>query len=350
VIQRGWNFVEPETEFLHMEAGTDPVSYSSPVLAGERLIFGSERFGLVSLNKNNGQQLWRRNMEGGVTSVPLVNESTVYAGTETGVVYSVDLATGQVRWRATLTGPVQGSFLLSYQRLYVGTADDAVHCLDPGTGKLIWTYRRPASGGTSVRGGGSPAAVNGKIWVGFTDGSLLALNPETGAVESEKQFRDNLKFADIDSRVVGWREGLLVSTYDGRLRYLRKDGSVIWEFSSGSARMPVLGDGDRIYYPSSDGTVYALSGNSGKPIWSYPLRRGVPTGLSLVTFKGRKLLLLAASEEKVVVLDAANGQAIGQVSLGRGSGSYGNIATDAENGKFYVLSTHSRVHEFRLKL
>lgn len=350
MLQRGWNYVESEKEFLSMEAGQAPVTFSAPVLAGEKLIFGSDRFGLVALAARNGQQLWRRQLDGPVTAQPLVHEQAIYAGTDTGSLYAFDAAGGKESWKISLGAPLHGSFLLAYQRLYVGTADEGIHAVDPSTGKVLWTYRRPAFGGTSVRGGGNPSAINGRIWMGFSDGSLLGLNPESGAVESERSFRDNLKFADIDAKVVGWRDGMLVSTYDGRLRFLRKDGSTIWEFPAGGARAPLLSDGEVLYYPSSDGAVYAISGQSGKEIWNFPLRRGVPTGMALITKEGRKVLVLTVSEEKVIALDAANGRMLGQVSLGRGSGSYGSIAADPESGRFYVISHSSRVHEFRLKL
>jgi outer membrane protein assembly factor BamB len=274
----------------------------------------------------------------------------VYAGSESGTLYALELAGGREQWKTELGAPVHGTFLLAFQRLFVGTSDEALHALDPATGKLLWTYRRPSFGGTSVRGGGNPAAVNGRIWMGFSDGSLLSLNPESGVVESERSFRDNLKFSDIDAKVVGWREGMLVATYDGRLRYLRKDGSLIWEFPYGGGRAPLLSDGEVIYFPSSDGAIYAISGNSGKEIWSHPLRRGVPTGMALIHWKDKKVLAVTVSEEKVLVLDALSGKVLGQASLGRGSGSYGAVAADPESGKFYVLSLSSRLHEFSLRL
>lgn len=349
ILRKGWNYIESEKEILDLDAGQDPLSYSAPVLAGEKLIFGSERFGITVLAKKNGRKLWQRNLDGPVSAQPLVSENLLFAGSEAGTLYSFDLE-GNERWKVPLSAPIRGSFLMAFQRLFVATADEGLYAMDPSTGKVLWNYRRPAFGGTSVFGGGNPAAVNGKIWMGFSDGSLLALHPETGAVESEKVFRDSLKFTDIDARVVGWRDGMFVSTYDAKLRYLRKDGSTAWEFKSGGARAPVLSDGDVIYFPSSDGSVYALSGNTGKEIWNYALHRGVPTGLSLVTVKQRKLLLLAGSEEKVIVLDALTGQALAQSSLGRGSGTYGPMAVDSENNSFYVLSQFSRIYEFHLNL
>ena len=66
--------------------------------------------------------------------------------------------------------------------------------------------------------------------------------------------------------------------------------------------------------------------------------------------EGRKVLAVAASEEKVFLVDAASGKLLGQASLGRGSGTYGSIAVDPSQSAFYVLSLRSRVHEFRIKL
>jgi outer membrane protein assembly factor BamB len=350
VVKRGWSYVEPEKSFLNLESGVGVISYSSPILASERVIFGSERFGLTVLSKRNGQVLWQRPLDGPVMAQPLADDSRVFVGSGGGSLYCLDINGGHEIWRIKLGAPVQGTLISAYQRLFVGTEDEALHAVDPATGKVLWTYRRPAFSGTSVKGGGNPAAIGGKIWLGFSDGSLISLNPDTGAVESEKQFRDNLKFSDLDAKVVGWRDGLLVTTYDGKLRYLRRDGSVIWEFKSGGDRAPLVGEGDVIYFPSSDGAVYAISGNSGKEIWSFSLRRGIPAGLALVNRQGKKILLVAASEEKVAALDAATGKVLGQASLGRASGSYGSIAVSPDGRQLFVLSQMSRVHEFHLNL
>jgi outer membrane protein assembly factor BamB len=350
VLQRGWSYLEPEKSFLGLETGVDAISYSSPVLASERLIFGSERFGITALSRRNGQVLWQHKLDSAVMAVPLVLENFVVAGSGAGTVYKLELNGGHEVWHVNLGSAVNGAPIFAYQRLYVGTEDEAVHALDPATGKVLWSYRRPPFSGTSVRGGGNPAAVAGKIWLGFSDGFLVSLNPDSGAVESEKQYRDNLKFSDLDARVVGWRDGLLVSTYDGKLRYLRRDGSLVWEFKSGGSRPPLVDDGEVIYFPSSDGAVYAISGNTGKEIWSYALKRGIPAGIALVTRHQKKILVVAGTEEKVLALDAGSGKLLGQVSLGKSSGSYGNIAVNPDGSQFFVLSQMSRVHEFRLNL
>lgn len=349
-LQRGWSYIEPGKESLSMDAGVAPVSYSGPVIAGEKLLVGSDRFGLMALSKKNGQVLWQKQIPDGVSVLPFVVESKVFVGTELGNVLQLGLENGANGWVANLGAPVHGSMTFSFDRLYVATADEAVHCLDPSTGKVLWSYRRPSFSGTSIRGGGNPSVVAGKIWIGFSDGALVSLDPQSGAMESERVFRDNLKFMDLDAKVIGWKEGLLVSTYDGRLRHLKRDGTLLWEFPAGSARAPLVTEGDKIFLPSSDGILYALAGNTGKEIWRYAFRRGVPTGISLIKRGAKSYLLVAGSEEKVFVIDAENGAVVAESSFGRGSGSYAPLAVDAASGSFFVLSSYSRVYQFFLNL
>jgi outer membrane protein assembly factor BamB len=349
VLQRGWSFVEGEKEFLAQDAGVAQVSFSAPVLAAEKIVFGSDRFGITALAKRNGQILWQKKIADGIAAQPYVDATNVYAGSEGGVLRKYDINSGRTIWEVTLTGPVHGAPIYAFQRLYVGTADEALHAIDTGTGKVLWTYRRPAFNSTSIRGGGNPAAIAGKIWIGFSDGALVSLDPETGAVDSEKIYRDNLKFMDIDARVVGWKDGLLVVTYDGKLRHTKRDGTLIWEFPAGGARAPLVTDGETIYLPSSEGTVYAI-GAKGNEIWRRSFRRGVPSGLGVVNRNGKKVLVNTTTEDKVYALDAGSGAVLGESSLGHGSGSFAPLAIDEKTGSVYVLSNYSRVHEYLLHL
>jgi hypothetical protein len=69
-----------------------------------------------------------------------------------------------------------------------------------------------------------------------------------------------------------------------------------------------------------------------------------------MTVAGKRVLVVASSEDRVYALDAADGRLLGEQTLGHGSGSYAPVAVDESRGVFYVLSSFSRVHEFRLHL
>lgn len=346
--RRGWTHIESDKEFFRMESGVNPVSYSGPVISGSQILFGSDRFGLTALAKASGKKLWSFPMDG-VSALPLVTETSIFVGSDIGELYRIAKDSGRKEFQVSLGAPIQGTLLFVRDRLFVSTADEAVHALDPKTGKILWVYRRPAFSGTSIRGGGNLAYISGKIWVGFSDGALVGLNPESGGLENERIFRDNLKFVDVDARVLGWKDQILVANYDGKLRMLRKDLSTVWEFEGGGSRTPLL-VGDTIYHASSNGIVYAIQASSGKEIWQFALRRGVPTGLAILEKNGKSFLAVAASEERAYLLDGGSGKLLDSVLLGRGSGSYSPLVSDVESQSFYLLSAYSRLYQIRLEL
>jgi outer membrane protein assembly factor BamB len=344
--RRGWSAVEANPP--EFESGLAPVNYGGALLLDRTLIVGSERFGLQAFAAANGKRLWKKSLPEEIAVAPVSKGKAVFVGTEGGLLLAIDSAKqGKTLWETRLPGPIRGIMLLAFDRLFVGTADEAVHAIDPNTGKVLWVYRRPPFTGTGVFGGPSPAVVSGKIWVGFSDGTLVALQPEAGTVEFERAFRDQLRFYDLDAKVVGWKDGLLVATYDGKLRHLRKDGATVWEFPAGGARAVVLGGGDRILLPSSDGSLYSIDGNTGREQWRFSLPRGVPTSAAFVN-QGANIAVVS-SDRDLFLLDSASGSVLGRKSIGRGSGTYSSVVVDEESRSFYLVSTFSRVYQFLLQ-
>jgi len=351
VLARGWSFIENSGE-KELDAGVQPLTYANPVIEGDKIIFGSERFGLRVLHKDTGQVLWKKNIPDGINSQPLIAQNRVYVGSEDGVLRCVDLQSGNELWQKNLGMSIHGAPILASDRLVVGTIDENIHAIDPTSGKILWTYKRPLTTGTSIRGGGNPSYINGSIWVGFSDGSLVVLEINDGSVKEEKQFRDNVKFPDINAKVIAWKEGVLVPTYDGKLRYLKKDLSLIWEFPAGGARavLPSTINGNLLFFPSSEGTVYAIAGDTGKEVWRFSMPYGSPTGIALMGNgeTSTATLVVASSEHKIFALDAYTGKELGKSSLGRGSGSFSSLAIDQEKKNVYVLSLFSRLHQFKV--
>src|SRR3989344_9688828 len=161
IIQRGWAYIEPEQDLLNLEAGVQPVSKSAPVIVGEKLIYGSERFGLSAISRGNGHLLWRKQLDEEVIAPPLVKGTQLFVGSGSGNFFAFDSGSGRELWQVNLGAPVHGTPTYAFDRIYVGTQDDAVHSIDPATGKVLWNYRRPLQGSTTIRGGGNPSAVAG---------------------------------------------------------------------------------------------------------------------------------------------------------------------------------------------
>ncbi len=353
-VQRGWAFIESSDEMADMEISSPPINFSSAILQGDLLYVGTGRFGIQVFNKHSGNLVWRRKVPGGITSDIAILNKKIVVGTNEGFAHAYPLGGGKVLWTQNLRFPVVGKPVFLAGRILIGTVDHALHSLDASTGKILWTYRRSSATGTTIKGGGNATVIAGKFWVGFADGSLAVLEPNDGSVLREKQFRDNLKFTDIDAPPVPWRSGVFVSTYDGRLRYIKRNGLPIWTFPKGSAK-PVIPGGEKgsLFLPSSDGTIYAISEKSGKRIWSYTVDRGVPTGLAYFPSLAAKgttagLLVAASSDNFLYILDASNGSLKQRISLGSSSGAYGSIAVDNKEKAFYLVSHYGRVYQFQV--
>lgn len=350
ILSRGWSYTENSATSI--DAGAQPLTYGSPVLEGDRIVFGSERFGITVLHKSTGQVLWQKKIPEGVSSQPLIVQKTIYVGADDGTLRALDFQSGKDLWQISLGMPAQGSPILAADRLVIAAIDQSVYAVDPSTGKILWTYKRPLTVGTNVKGGGNPSYINGGIWIGFSDGSLLVLDPNDGSVKQERQFRDNVKFTDINAKPVAWREGVLVPSYDGKLRYMKRDLTPIWEFPAGGARavLPSTLKDSLLFLPSSEGSVYAIQGDTGKEAWRFSTSYGTPTGIALLEdAAGNATLVIASSEHKIYAVDANTGRELGQLSLGRGSGSFSSIAVDQKEGNAYILSHFSRIHQCRIR-
>lgn len=355
LVRRGWSFIEPSEEIADMETGSPPINFSSAAIKGDTLFVGTERFGVQAFNKHNGSLVWQQAVPGGVTSDIAILDNKIIVGSNEGFAYAYPLGGGEALWSQDLRFPVMGRPAYVAGRVLIGTVDHALHALDASTGKVLWTYRRSSASGTTIKGGGNAVVIGGKFWVGFADGSLTVLEPNDGSVLRERQFRDSLKFTDIDAPPVPWRSGVFVSTYDGRLRFIKQDGLPIWTFPKGSAK-PVLPGGEKgnVFLPGSDGDIYAVSETSGKRVWNFSVDRGVPTGLAYfpsAQVKGTSagILVAASSDNFVYVLDANDGKLMQKFSLGSSSGAYGAIAADAKEKNFYLVSHYGRVFQFKVQ-
>jgi outer membrane protein assembly factor BamB len=352
VLKRGWTYSENSRESkTTLEAGVTPVDFSSPVENGDHIVLATARIGLVVIHKDNGQVIWKRlALNETFSGKPLIAKNLIIIGSEEGYMHAFRLDNGQQVWKVPVPAPARGESVIIGDTVVFSCADESVHANDVMTGKELWTHRRPSYAGTSIFGGGNPAIIGGQIWIGFSDGTLTALDANDGSVKLEKNFRDNIKFNDIDARPLSWKENVIVATYDGKLRMLKRDGTTIWEFQAGGARSPVIAtlDGASILLlSSSEGSIFAINIENGQEIWHYNLKRGIPTGLTFIDGP-KPIVVSASSNEFIFALDMRTGKEMSRISLGQGSGSYSTPVADAKRRSVFILSQFSRLYQLQI--
>jgi len=294
---------------------TDGPILSSPVVAGGRVIFGSNDNRVHCIDAATGDPVWTFTTPDDVEAPPLAINGLVIVGSANGTLYAIDAKTGEGVWTyetgdrilggANFYRPPAGPL-----RILVGSYDRRLHCVDAATGKQVWNVE------TEDYINGTPAVVNSAVVFGGCDGRVHVVDALTGkprvavplgdathvpgsvavgmGVAYAAHVDDRVTAVSIESGTVLWNfragdsffaspalgtDRVVVGGRDKKLHALdRKSGEPAWSFVGRAAfdSSPVIA-GDRVVVGSSDGRVYAISLDTGQPVWEYSLG-GAVTG------------------------------------------------------------------------
>jgi outer membrane protein assembly factor BamB len=234
-------------------------SESSPLLDGNRLIFGSQSGLVYALNARNGDVLWTYHAGGSVKASPSLSGGLLYFGDYSGHVQAISEQTGRRVWISSSEGTLLGSgtfystAAVIYGRVFLGNTDGRIYAYDASTGKLDWAVQ------TGAYVYASPAVTNAPglgptIYLGSYDGTFYAINARSGAISWTFNGHGRISgSATIIGRVVYFADlgqhrtyGLGIST-----------GRVLFEMNTG-AFDPVISDGKDIYLTGYTG-LYGLA-------------------------------------------------------------------------------------------
>lgn len=294
--------------------------------------------GVVAYDRDSGQQRWRLAVANGVeASAALINDRLFFGGND-GQFYSVNAATGTVLWTFPTRIETLSEPLLEEGVVYFQTGNNTVYALDAATGKQLWLYSRPDSSSLSIRGGSKPAFRNGTLYVGFSDGAVVALLAKTGTIKWEKQLSRNKKFRDLDTDPLIENDYLYLLGYDDAIYCLRAaTGDQVWKSDRGGYGALLL-VGDSLYFATSTNEFAAVNKATGQKLWSFKLRDGIATSGAL--YKG--LIVFGESSARLVFLDAKSGKLISSFEPGRGV--FSPPLVDEKSSRVYFISNEANLY------
>jgi outer membrane protein assembly factor BamB len=183
----------------------------------------------MGVRARDGKVLWKRDLPGRAESSPLVHGETMYFGTESGDFFALDARTGKARWSVKLDGSVKAAPAFAQGTLYVGDYAGKMYGIRAKDGAIRWRSGDLGSGLGSGRFYSTPAVAFGRVYAGNVDGRVYSFDRQTG--------------------------------------------EIAWTFSAGNYVYSgvAVADGPRIkpsvYFGSHDRNVYAVDAKSGKQIW-----------------------------------------------------------------------------------
>ncbi|MEO9273507.1 outer membrane protein assembly factor BamB [Marinomonas sp. 5E14-1] len=235
------------------------------------LYFATDEGSLYELGQEKGNKIRVIPTEYTPSAGVTRNGDILYFGTYDAQLVAISLESRSVLWEKKLSSEVLSEVAYAAGKLAVQTSDGWLSVLDAGTGDILWRAKEDLPPLT-VRGTSAPIIEEGKVIAGFADGKLNAYSLQSGVL--------------IWSYEVGKPEGRYeierLSDLDGRL--VVKDGVV--------------------YAIAYNGTLAALSIDTGRPLWQRSIASSV--GLALKD----ELLAVVDMKSNVFLLNAKNGSEI----------------------------------------
>lgn len=259
---------------------TDGGIWSSPVVADGVVYIGSYDKHLYALSAETGELLWRYRTGAAIDGSPAVHDGFVYIGSHDRNIYALDAASGDPAWMYGTRGVVRGSPTVRNDTLFMGAHCNYEVCVsfydikwprtgylyafDRSTGDLRWERELSTEGVTTT-----PAADDTFVYV-TGGGEIVALAPETGAIEWEHAVQDTTFLASpvragdrvyAASNTIG--EIVALDAATGERDWIVETDSVI-------TATPLVCDGT-MYAGTLDnrGILHALATEDGTEEWTF---------------------------------------------------------------------------------
>jgi len=322
--------------------GSDPLEYqkfetanevrATPVIVGDQLFIGNHESGeLFSFDVTTGEQLWQNEAPNWIHSEMIYHNGKVYVGfgnrffQDNGIrgtgengILALDADSGDILWKYNTLGEVMPTPAYYDGAVYITTGDRHLYKLDPDTGEL---YNKADIGSvvsmsapnitdeTLFVGGGAPKPYTfsaydltndafkwqtefPEVYAGLDDvppavsENIVVTTALEKAADGENP--EHFMYAmDTESGEIIWKESLGVGEmvpnnksgapiiYEGNIyvgspitktfyAYDLKSGEKLWEFENEVMKAPPVAQDGTVYFSNTKGFVYALDAETGE--------------------------------------------------------------------------------------
>ncbi|MGI9549493.1 MAG: PQQ-binding-like beta-propeller repeat protein [Bdellovibrionales bacterium] len=307
---------------------------SSPLLTKNLVIQANGINGVQAFSKDKAELIWSFAIPNGVFSSLTLNKNHIYFGASDGFFYSLEARTGKLVWKFFTGSENLGPALIHRNKVYWTSLNQKVYALSL-KGDLLWTYAGPfLTRKMVVRSRPRPFIYKGRIYMGFYDGSLVALNQNNGSLKWKKQLSSKAIVGNLFIK----KSCLFVSTFKTSLSCLNPlNGKRKWKLKGESFLFPK----GRFLYKISQKNISAVKKTTLKTRWSIPLKAAP----ALASIYKNYLIYGSLSDGSIHIVDKERGQTLSNFKFGKGLAS--SVTID-NNGDIYFLSVDARIHKIRI--
>jgi outer membrane protein assembly factor BamB len=297
----------------------------------------------------SGQRLFFYDAGAQIESKAAVDGRTgeVYIPSVDGHVHAVTVD-GELKWKTKLIGTIRTQPVLSHDAVYVVAENDTVTALAQDDGRILWTYDKEPVEEITIAGHAGLLLEGGRLYAGFTDGAVAAINPGDGRLFWEVETSSDVElrpgnvpqFLDVDTTPVLLRGMLYIASFTAGLYALdAASGTVQWRDAEFQGVTGIAAAGRMLVISSARRGVSLLDLRTREVQWEKAPERGAPTP-PIVTDKGT--VIYGETQGSLLALSLSDGREIARAEGGSGfsatpsaKGSLGGAISNG--GRFLCL-------------
>jgi outer membrane protein assembly factor BamB len=244
----------------------------APVYSSGILIAADYEGRLAAVDAESGRMKWQLKTKQPFSGGPGLDDDHIYMGTIDGRVIAYDRSGGAELWNAQVSSEVLSPPASADGIVAVRCIDGRVFGLDMVSGRRLWIYDHKVPL-LALRGEANLLVRAGIVFVGYDDGSVVALRLADGSVVwnqtiASQEGRTELeRLADIGQQMVIVASDLIVSSYKSRIVSLAADsGRLLW-FKDISSATGVVVDRTNLSVSEKNDDLWMLDRRNGSTLW-----------------------------------------------------------------------------------
>ncbi len=228
---------------------------------------------VFSLNAENGNTNWESDLGTEVSAGPGVSETVLVVAGPEGQVVAMDIDTGTTLWEASVSSEVLSPPVIDRNKVVVRTQDGRIYGFSIQTGEREWSFDTNIPNLT-LRGNSTPIAKGGRVYIGFDNGKVAALNIVDGTVLWQQNVINSQgkteidRIADIDGDIDVVATDLYISSAaDKTMSVATESGRALWSQNIGSVT-GVTVSRRSLYLTDNKSVVHQLNRTDGSRGWT----------------------------------------------------------------------------------
>ena len=299
------------------EVGSGPVV---PLVSADKILIADGNSRVRALSVHKGREQWSRKFKrqfgGGIGG----DETELLFASLDGTLSLLELHTGEPIWEVQASSEIVTPVAVSDARVMVQSVDGRVQAFDRASGEPQWQYRSNVPL-LSLRGNAAPQIHDDQVIAAFADGSLVALDLDTGLVNWQHfvampSGRTELeRLVDVDGAFAVSGSLVYAVSYQGKAMAVDLyTGDLVWEKALSSVA-GLIAHGGRVFVVDDQSHVWALNARNGEVSWVQTQLQARGLGAPVIV---GNYLVVSDDLGYVHWLDPSEGVLRGRKRLGKG--------------------------------